>query len=102
MGKFNAVYTTVRWEITRAEVLKRDKYLCQWCLKKGIKKGAVEVHHKIHLTYKNYKDPKIAYGLDNLVSLCELCHKRHHNPNKYNSLKDVPFPIPVGDENEHN
>lgn len=98
MGKWSVVYNTKLWEIRRKQVLRRDKYLCQWCLDKGIKKGAREVHHIIHLSNKNYKDQKIAYGLDNLVSLCENCHKQHHNPSSAATLKDVPFPIPIEDD----
>lgn len=95
MGKFNMVYTTKRWKHVKTQTLIRDEYLCQWCKEKGIKKAAKEVHHIIHLTKKNYKDEKIAYNLKNLVSLCELCHRQHHNPGSFSTLSEVPFPIGV-------
>lgn len=97
MGKWNVVYSRKLWNIRRKQALSRDKYLCRWCSDKGIIRAATEVHHIEHLNYKNYKNPKIAYGLDNLVSLCEACHKNHHNPTRADTLKDVPFPV-IGDD----
>jgi len=98
VGKWNEVYTRKLWKIRRKQALRRDKYLCQWCLQKGIKKAASEVHHIKHLSDKNYHDRQIAYGLENLVSLCEGCHKKHHNPtSEVSKLVDIPFPI-VGDD----
>ena len=73
MGKWQDVYGRKLWKIRRKQALRRDKYKCQWCLEKGIIRGAKEVHHIVHLNKKNYKDSRIAYGLENLVSLCENC-----------------------------
>ncbi|HBQ43945.1 MAG TPA: endonuclease [Lactobacillus acetotolerans] len=97
MGKWQDVYGRKLWKIRRKQALRRDKYKCQWCLEKGIIRGAKEVHHIVHLNKKNYKDSRIAYGLENLVSLCENCHKQHHNPTTASTLKDVPFPIESSD-----
>lgn len=36
------------------------------------------VHHIVELTPANINDPNISTSLDNLVSLCDLCHKKVH------------------------
>lgn len=37
------------------------------------------VHHIVELTPANVNDPNINTNLDNLVSLCDLCHKKVHS-----------------------
>lgn len=63
-----------RWDRIRQEALKRDRYLCQACLKQGmltplcIRKGDHAVDHI---------KPKVQGGTDdmgNLQSLCIDCH----------------------------
>ncbi|MEW7867484.1 HNH endonuclease [Aeromonas diversa] len=56
------------WESRRAEVLKRDRGLCQECLSKGRVTPATTVDHII---------PRVQGGTDedgNLRSLCKSCH----------------------------
>lgn len=36
------------------------------------------VHHIVELTPANVNDSNINTNLDNLVSLCDLCHKKVH------------------------
>lgn len=60
---------TVRSDVIRARVLKRDKGLCQLCLRAGVVREAKTVDHII---------PKAHGGTDadcNLQSLCWPCHK---------------------------
>lgn len=71
-------YNTVVWQNARIQIMERDHYLCQDCLKKGLVVSAEEVHHIIPLSPENIKDPKIALGEDNLVSLCRNCHRDRH------------------------
>lgn len=57
------------WEIIRAQILVRDKYLCQNCRRHGIATKATSVDHII---------PKAHGGTDdnyNLESLCWPCHR---------------------------
>lgn len=56
------------WRKLRTEAMKRDGYICQAC-KTSVAKN---VHH-----FKYPKDLKDD-SLDNLVSLCELCHCKRH------------------------
>jgi 5-methylcytosine-specific restriction endonuclease McrA len=55
----------MNWEKLRYQVLQRDGYICQICLKKLDK---LDIHHII---------PKRRQGLNsinNLTSVCEVCH----------------------------
>ena len=62
----DAFYHSKAWARAREDALKRDSYLCQRCLAGG------------EITPANIDNPDIACGLDNLVSLCDLCHKKTH------------------------
>ncbi|ATX08990.1 endonuclease [Escherichia coli] len=58
-----------KWDYIRARVLKRDKGLCQLCLRAGVVREAKTVDHIIS---------KARGGTDadsNLQSLCWPCHK---------------------------
>lgn len=74
----DAFYHSKDWEIARDDALKRDAYLCQHCLARGVIKPAVMVHHIIELTPSNINDPNVSVCLGNLVSLCDRCHKKAH------------------------
>ena len=71
-------YHSTDWEQAREQALQRDCYLCQHCLAQGVETPAVMVHHIVELTPANVNDPNISTSLDNLVSLCDLCHKKVH------------------------
>lgn len=56
------------WELLRAQVLKRDNYLCQACLRKNRVRAGNECHHL---------KPKAKSGeevMTNLETLCSDCH----------------------------
>ena len=69
-----AFYNSDAWQNARKAALIRDGYLCTRC-----GELAQEVHHIKHLTARNVNDPAISLNLDNLASLCERCHKQHHD-----------------------
>lgn len=71
-------YASRDWERAREDALKRDNYLCQRCFAAGDITPAVMVHHITELTPANVSDPNITCGLDNLISLCDHCHKVTH------------------------
>ncbi|MCE5329647.1 hypothetical protein LLG07_04885 [bacterium] len=58
------------WKIKRINVLKRDNYLCQGCLKSK----ATEVHHL------NYNHIYNEFYFE-LISLCKDCHEKYHELN---------------------
>lgn len=73
---------------SREHALSRDKYTCQCC---GAKKTRLEVHHIIYRSNGGTDD------LDNLITLCEKCHKKVHageitinkKPKKLPNFKDA-------------
>lgn len=80
-----AFYNSKAWKQKRIEILKRDHFECQDCIKRArvVEKNngvmmhiqrASEVHHIVE--YKERPD----LGLDdnNLVSLCISCHNLRH------------------------
>ena len=67
-------YRSRQWQRKREKVLKRDRYLCQRCLRYGRRRAATVVHHKKHLE----DHPELALDDENLVSLCNECHNAEH------------------------
>jgi len=64
------------WRRCREDALRRDKYMCQTCLKKGritlyTDEAPLEVHHII----SRKERPDLSLELSNLISLCHDCHE---------------------------
>lgn len=70
----NPFYKQKRWKMKRKQILKRDRFLCQHCLRYGRRVDATTVHHIKELE----KYPELAYTDSNLVSLCDACHNKQH------------------------
>ena len=70
-----AFYSSMSWKRTREVILMKDKYLCLNCLDQSIIQSAVLVHHIIETSVT------LDYALkeDNLISLCDLCHRDVHS-----------------------
>ena len=71
-------YSSKRWQDCRNEYAKSVHYLCENCLRKGIYKPGVIVHHVEELTPANIDNPEIATGFSNLEMLCRECHREKH------------------------
>ena len=73
-----AFYKSKDWRLTRAEVLRRDNYECQWCKREGrvtdLSVATLEVDHREELD----KRPELALDIDNLRTLCRNCHNKRH------------------------
>lgn len=67
-----ANYHTMRWKRLRENVLARDNYLCQECLKKGLITQASQVDHLESAVTR----PDLFWDMDNLDSKCASCHTR--------------------------
>jgi 5-methylcytosine-specific restriction protein A len=78
-GKYQEVYQDKRWLKLRNHK-RRANPLCERCEKKGKVTPAKEVHHKI--PFDTGKTPEevevLAFGWDNLMSVCEPCHEELH------------------------
>lgn len=74
-----AFYSSKAWQTCRNEYMKKAHYLCEVCLRKGIYKPAVIVHHKIEIDPMTINNPEIALGFDNLEAVCRECHAEYHD-----------------------
>jgi len=61
-----------KWQKKRLKILQRDKFTCQSCKEKN---KTLNVHH---IYYDNEKEPW-EYNNDDLITLCNECHKTWHN-----------------------
>jgi len=61
------------WSRIRQLIRERDHYRCQIC---GIEESGSEhhVHHKI--PFREFTDFELANQIDNLITLCPICHQR--------------------------
>jgi len=71
-------YSSKAWQSCRNEYAKRRHHLCEDCLRRGIYKPGVIVHHKIELDPISIERPEIALSFDNLELLCRDCHAARH------------------------
>lgn len=58
----------------REKVLRRDKYLCQECLRYGKRTPATHAHHIKPID----EYPELKYKVENGRSLCLACHNKVH------------------------
>lgn len=67
-------YAKSVWKELAKSILKRDNYICQGCGAKHEKENRLVVHH-----IKQWaKYPKLRFEPNNLITLCERCHKNVH------------------------
>ena len=72
--KYNNFYQSQRWRTLRGVVFVESCGLCQRCLSRGVESEAKEVHH-IEPIGKSWAK---RYDRDNLILLCEECHRIAH------------------------
>lgn len=84
-------YESTAWKKCRKLALIRDKYLCQDCLGNKRITKATMVHHVIELK----DDRSKGLELDNLRSLCNSCHEKHHNRSGGKQKKSVSNKIDI-------
>lgn len=74
----------VRWLVKRNEILERDDYCCQDCLRG---KDRLSPFIKLHVHHRQYINGLMAweYPNDQLITLCEECHALFHG--KINDLR---------------
>jgi len=74
-----AFYSSKRWQECRNEYAKKKHYLCENCLKRGIYKPGVIVHHIIEIDPITIEKPEVALNPENLELLCRECHSKVHD-----------------------
>ena len=72
-------YSSKAWQTCRNEYAKKVGLLCENCLKQGIYRPGVIVHHKIEIDPITIEKPEIALNFDNLELLCRECHAQIHD-----------------------
>jgi 5-methylcytosine-specific restriction protein A len=72
-------YKSKKWIKSRTNTLERDFYLCRLCYIEKLVTTADMVHHIVELK----EDKSLALDAENLISLCDGCHKKVHG--KYNT-----------------
>lgn len=77
-----------RWQRRRLEILNRSNFRCEMC---DAADKTLNVHHRL---YRKNAMPW-EYTDEELQSLCEDCHERHHQQSK--RLKDVLAKLPDSD-----
>lgn len=75
-------YKTYTWKKFRNEQMRKKKYRCEECWKKGYYRKATVLHHIKHL--REY--PELALTESNMEALCEECHKEAH-PEEFKKTK---------------
>ncbi len=78
------IYHSKRWKKKREQILRHDKYLCQYSKRYGKRIDANTVHH----IYPVEDYPEYAYCDWNLISLSGVMHNKMHdrNTNKLTEL----------------
>ena len=73
-----AFYKSRRWQACRAAYLRSVGGLCERCLKKGLYRPAVIVHHKVYITPETIDNSDITLSWNNLEAVCRECHEDEH------------------------
>lgn len=68
-------YKSGKWKSKRDKIFRRDKYLCQECIRHGKTTQADTVHHIKPLE----SNPELYLDSKNLISLCKSCHNSMHD-----------------------
>ena len=70
----NSAYARFAWKELAKTILARDKYVCKKCGAKHTTRVRLVVHHKRQWS----KYPRHRFIPDNLITVCEICHKLIH------------------------
>ena len=91
-------YLKRQWKKLRVYILKKDRYECQECKKRGRYSRAIIVHHVKHrdeypeLEMEEYYIDDRGIKQRNLISVCKDCHENVCHPERMRELKVVKVP----------
>lgn len=71
-------YKSRAWQDAREAYIRSVDGLCERCMRRGVYRPGVIVHHIVHLTPENINDPEVTLGFDNLEYVCRDCHAAEH------------------------
>ena len=72
-------YSSKAWQDCRDGYAAYRGHLCENCLKRGIYKPGVIVHHVEELTPFNIENPEVALNWNNFRLVCRECHSKEHD-----------------------
>lgn len=75
------LYNSNSWDIVREQVKQRDFEVCRLCLDNNEKKDMELVHHIVEVR----EDERLSLNPDNLISVCDKCHKLIHREYEKNN-----------------
>ena len=78
-------YSSKAWQDTRNAYSKSVGHLCEQCLRFGIYRPGIIVHHKIEISPVTIENPEIALSWNNLELLCRECHAKMHDARMKNN-----------------
>ena len=89
--RYQKLLNSKRWKLLRAEVFRRTNGLCELCLKEGIYKPGVDVHHiKPVETGRTVQEMEmLAYNPNNCQLLCVPCHIKTHQEMRSHTKEKV-------------
>ena len=73
-----AFYSSEAWNKCREGYKHFRGGLCERCLKKGLYRPAVIVHHKVYIAPENINNPEVTLNWANLEAVCRECHEDEH------------------------
>lgn len=84
----SVIYSSPQWKRLR-QSKRQQTPLCEMCLSRGVFSPVTEIHHIRPISTGKSIDEMWSLALDsnNLMSLCERCHKEIHNSMNSNSDK---------------
>ena len=68
------IYARHQWKEIAKDVLRRDRYTCRHCGVTHTGHNKLNVHHLKHWS----KYPELRFDKENLITLCQSCHKEQH------------------------
>ena len=84
---YNRLMSSQKWVNLRAEILSKSPF-CEIHEKRGFKVPATCIHHvrEVESGQTEAESTELCYNPDNLIALCERCHKNIHQSKGYNTI----------------
>lgn len=77
-----------RWQVKKTQIMQRDNFTCRMCGAKAADGTTLNVHH---IQYRRGAKPW-EYDDNELITLCENCHKTQHD-----DIKSHVYNLKIGD-----
>lgn len=83
---YNRINIKSKWLILKRTIFKRDNYTCQEC---NINLLLSKEHFQLHAHHiiPKAEAPELTLDEENIITLCENCHKNIHRKDKYSFRK---------------